>query len=82
MTNQEQPTETPKKTGKIIFWIVMLILAAVAAFFTFRVVKGMVASWEITSLPGLAIKHEDPTATPERGKTAAAPDQEESAPAA
>ena len=79
MTNHEQTTEAPKKTGKIIFWVVMIILAAVAAFFTFRVVKGMVASWEITSLPGLAIKPEEPTATPEPGETPAVPNQEESA---
>jgi LCP family protein required for cell wall assembly len=79
MTNQEQTKEVPKKTGKIIFGIVMVVLAAVAAFFTFRVVKGMVASWEITSLPGLAIKRESPTVTPEPGKTPPAPGQEESA---
>jgi LCP family protein required for cell wall assembly len=79
MTNHEQSTEAPKKTGKIIFWVVMIILAAVAAFFTFRVVKSMVASWEITNLPGLAIKPEEPTATPAPGEVPSVPDQQESA---
>jgi LCP family protein required for cell wall assembly len=38
----------------------------VLAFFTYNTVKGLVTTWEITSLPGLAIK--EPTPTPEPGQ--------------
>lgn len=68
MTDQEQITKSPPKAGKIIIWIVLLVVAAVAAFFTFRVVRGMVATWEITDLPGIAIKPGEPTSTPAPGE--------------
>jgi LCP family protein required for cell wall assembly len=82
MTNNEQITEAPKKTGKIIFWVVMLILAAVAALFTFRVVRGMVTTWEFTEIAGIAITM--PTPTPEPGQASAPEGESEdsSAPAA
>lgn len=80
MTNQEQTSKPPKKIGKIMLWAVLLLIAFVAAFFTFRVVKGMVATWEITDLPGIAIKPVEPTATLAPGETPvdAAPETESS----
>ena len=72
MTNQEQTSGSPKKTGKTLLWIVLLVIGFVAAFFTFRAVKAMVASWEITDLPGLAIKPGEATSVPVPGETPAA----------
>jgi LCP family protein required for cell wall assembly len=75
MTNS-QSTQSSKKTGKIIFGVVLLFIAVAAALLTFRVVKGMVTSWEVTNLPGLAIKPGEPTATPAPGETPQASDPE------
>ncbi len=69
MTNHENTTAAPKKIGKIILWIVLLAVAIVAAFLTFRVVKGIVAAWEITDLPGIAINSAEPATTPAPGET-------------
>ena len=69
MTNQENISGSNKKTGKIILWVVIVAIAIVAAFFTFRVVKGIVATWEITDLPGIAISPSEPTTTPAPGET-------------
>lgn len=47
--------------------LILLIAIGIAlAFFTYDTVKGLVVSWEITSLPGLAIKL--PTPTPKPGE--------------
>jgi len=47
MENHEQKTKKTGRIGKIILGIVFLVVAIAGAFFAFRVVKGLVASWEI-----------------------------------
>jgi len=64
-------TETKRSTGKIVFWTVVLVAGFIAAFFAFRMVKGMVTSWDITDLPGLAINPQEATATLASGETPA-----------
>ncbi len=64
-------TETKRSTGKIVFWTVVLVAGFIAAFFAFRMVKGMVTSWDITDLPGLAISPQEATATLAPGETPA-----------
>ena len=49
---------------KILRVILTLVIAAALAFFTYNTVKKLVTSWEITSLPGLAIKEPTPTNQP------------------
>ena len=61
-------TETPNKSRKTIFGVILLIIAILAAFFAFKVVKGIVTTWDVTSLPGFAIKAGNPTATPAPGE--------------
>lgn len=51
---------------KIIRVLLTLIIAGALAFFTYDTIKKLVTSWEITSLPGLAIK--EPTPTPQPGE--------------
>ena len=65
MKNNEQKIKTPRKVGKIVLGIIFLIIAVSAAFFSFRIVKGMVVSWEFTKLDGIAITN--PTSTPQPG---------------
>jgi LCP family protein required for cell wall assembly len=70
MNSQTKPTKTPKTWLRTVGIIVLLVVAVILAYFTFAAVKNLVVSWEITSLPGLAIKY--PTPTPEPGEEAAA----------
>jgi len=49
-----------------IRFILLLVLAVFLAFFSYNSVKDLVTSWEITSLPGLALNK--PTPTPEPGQ--------------
>jgi len=62
MNGQSQTTKQPKIWGKIVRLIIFLAIAIILAVFTFTKVTELVTSWEITSLPGLAIIK--PTATP------------------
>ena len=78
MTHQEKGTGSPKKFGKILLWTVLFVFGIAAAFVTFRTVKGMVATWEITDLPGIAIKPSNPTATPAPDETPDASGETES----
>lgn len=68
MKNQEQKTKTPRRVAKIILGVIFIAIAVGAAFLSFRIVKGMVVSWEFTKLDGIAIAN--PTATPEPGADA------------
>ena len=72
MMNNSQPEKSKNNTGKIIFGVVLLVVVLGAAVFTFRTVKGMVTSWDVTNLPGLAIQPEEPESTPAPGETPAA----------
>ena len=65
MENIEQKTNLPGNLGKILLGIFILAFAIAAALIAFRVVKEIVASWEITDLPGVAIQQPfEPTAIP------------------
>jgi LCP family protein required for cell wall assembly len=74
MNNQETKLKTPRKTGKIVLGIIFMVIAVGAAFLSFRIVKGMVTSWEFTQLEGIAIK--DPTETPILGEDPESVNQE------
>jgi len=52
----------------LLWFVIVLAAAVVLAFFTYNTVRDLVVSWEITSLPGLAIQR--PTPTPEPGEEA------------
>jgi len=61
--------ETPKtsKTTRRLTWallIAFLIAALITAYFTFIAVRDFVLSWEMTSLPGIALNPSKPTSTP------------------
>jgi len=74
MENHEQKTKKTGRISKIILGIVFLVVAIAGAFFAFRVVKGLVASWEITDLPGVAIKPGEPTPVPGAGEASESSD--------
>ncbi len=63
-----QPPQTGySKTTRRLMWallIVFLIAAAITAYFTFIAVRDFVLSWEMTSLPGIALTTR-PTSTPD-----------------
>ena len=65
MNTQTQSVNTPRSWLKIVQIVVMLVIAVLLAAFTYNFVKNLVVTWEMTSLPGLAIKN--PTPTPEPG---------------
>jgi LCP family protein required for cell wall assembly len=67
--NQDSQTD-PKKTRRAsglraALLVAFLIAALLTAILTFRVVRDLVLSWEITSLPGVSIKDATPTPGPE-----------------
>jgi LCP family protein required for cell wall assembly len=61
MNNPSKPVKTPRSWGKMIRILILATIAIVLAGFTFNAVSGLVATWEITSLPGLAIVTPIPT---------------------
>lgn len=65
-TNDTQ-TGYSKTTRRLIWGLVIafLIAAAITAYFTFIAMRDFVASWELTSLPGIALAPEKPTSTPD-----------------
>ena len=75
MENHEQKSKTPRKVTKIILGIIFLVIAIGGALFAFQVVKGMVASWEITDLPGVAIKSGETAEILAPGEISENPDQ-------
>lgn len=46
---------------RLALWIAFVIAAGLTAYFVFNVVRGLVTSWEITTLPGVAIKETAPS---------------------
>jgi LCP family protein required for cell wall assembly len=65
-----QSIMTQKGWQRLLQVAFILLVIFSLAFFTFRTVRSLVTTWEITSLPGLAIK--DPTPTPKPGEEPAA----------
>ncbi len=61
--NQNTTIKKPKKGLKIALWVILGIAVLIIGVLTFNTVSGLVASWNITSLPGAAIEYV-PTATP------------------
>jgi len=74
-----QTTNSPKKTGKIVFGVVLLLISILAAFFAFRAVKSVVTNWELTKIEGMVPV--SPTATPEPGKEPDTANQNDESPA-
>ncbi len=64
-----QDTQTGySKTTRGLIWalvIAFLIAAVITAYFTFIAMRDFVSSWELTSLPGIALSPEKPTSTPD-----------------
>jgi LCP family protein required for cell wall assembly len=60
--NSHSQIENPSRIWlKAIRTTVLLAIAILLAFFTYNTVSNLVATWEITSLPGLAINKPTPT---------------------
>jgi len=49
------------KRMKLVLWVAFGIAAVMTTFLTFSLVRGMVASWSMTSLPGVTIQEATPT---------------------
>jgi LCP family protein required for cell wall assembly len=64
-TEQTKPQSIPWL--RIALWGGFIIAALLTAYLTFSVVRDLVATWQITNLPGVTVK--DPTATPAPGET-------------
>ena len=63
-SNQDiEPKNTPVKAGwlKYAVWGGFIVAALLTAYLTFVAVRDMVASWEMTSLPGVTIQDATPT---------------------
>ena len=75
MNGQTQSIRPARTWLKLIRNLVLLAIAVVLAIFTFNTVSRLVTTWEITSLPGMAINR--PTPTPEAGQAAADPEDEQ-----
>ncbi|MBT3389880.1 MAG: LCP family protein [Chloroflexi bacterium] len=65
MTNQSQTSneKTKRPVKKIIGWVVLAIAGVIFAIGIYNLVSNLVATWNITSLPGAAITA--PTSTPD-----------------
>jgi len=75
MKSSTQTMNNSSRWWKIARVVVLLAVAAILAFFTYKTVNSLVVSWEITSLPGLAIVK--PTATGEASEGTVPLDTEE-----
>lgn len=75
MNDQSQPATPTKSWWKIIRTLIFLAIAIALSLVTFNTVSGLVTTWEITSLPGLALVN--PTPTPLGGQAALPGDTEE-----
>lgn len=58
-----QLTKTPQSWLTLVLLVAFLIAAALTAAFTFIAVRDFVTTWDITDLPGIAIRQ--PTSTPD-----------------
>jgi LCP family protein required for cell wall assembly len=69
-------TQTKNKTihwRRIVTIFIFLAVAIALAIFSYQTILGLVSTWDITSLPGLAIR--TPTPTPEPGSEAEVPSE-------
>lgn len=53
---QTQAFSLPANRLRLALWIGFFLAAVLTAYLTFILVRGLVTSWEMTSLPGVAIK--------------------------
>jgi LCP family protein required for cell wall assembly len=65
MNSQQKPVKPPRPWLRAARILILVVIAIILAIFTFNSVSGLVASWEITSLPGLAITKPTPTPAPD-----------------
>jgi LCP family protein required for cell wall assembly len=66
-TTQETKKE-PSKTTRRLTWALVIafaIAALITAYLTFIAMRDFVTSWELTSLPGIALSPTQPTPTPD-----------------
>ncbi len=75
MNNPSKPAIPPKSWWKTIRIIVFLAIAIALSLVTFKIVRDLVTTWEITSLPGLALVN--PTPTPDGDQPALPGDLQE-----
>jgi len=64
---QKEPTGQGKTVNylKLVLLVAFIIAALITAYLTFIAVRDFVTSWELTSLPGVTIREEQPTSTPD-----------------
>jgi LCP family protein required for cell wall assembly len=65
MNGHTQPVKSSRPWFKAARILILLAIAIFLAIFTFNTVSDLVATWEITSLPGLAIARPTPTPEPD-----------------
>ena len=68
MNDQAQPTAPAKSWRKTIRIVIFVAIAITLSLVTFNTVSGLVTTWDITSLPGLALVN--PTPTPDGDQVA------------
>jgi LCP family protein required for cell wall assembly len=61
MNDPIQPATPTKSWWKIIRILIFLAIATALSLVTFKTVSGLVTTWDITSLPGLALVNPTPT---------------------
>jgi LCP family protein required for cell wall assembly len=65
MNSPQKPVKSPKPWLKAIRILILVAITIVLAIFTYNTVSSLVATWEVTSLPGLAINQPTPTPAPD-----------------
>lgn len=70
--SQRLTQTTPRPWPRIVLLAVFVIAAGITAYLTFTGVRDLVASWEITGLPGMTIRDATPTPGTESGSQAEA----------
>jgi len=72
MNTQIQTENQPNSWLKMVRIVVILVLAVVLALYTFNAISKLVATWDVTDLPGLAIAQPTPTLVPGEESTGVA----------
>ena len=60
-TTTQPATSRPVNWLRIALVVVFVIAAVLTAFLTYRLVRDLVKTWEITSLPGVSVLDATPT---------------------
>ncbi len=68
MDTIQDTKKEPSKTTRRLTWALVIafaIAALITAYLTFIAIRDFVTSWELTSLPGIALSSSQPTPTPD-----------------